>query len=246
MQPIIHVAEYIVVGDVCAFRGSNHSVHLIGRVLQFAKYYKGKPFCRKSNYARIENGMAVLCTWYDLKKEKSHRYTMTTSSTPECYSVSIYLCTLTKGCFTNDYDSDEIPFNQHIPIITLEEEFTLRHECFVEIERIMVDIKRVDVAPPSPKGQQCKRSKKWITIDKLALSEKERSIIVSGQKRNDVLINAAQKLLKKEFGHLNGLQCPLYQMSRPLTDYKTVIQIINPFAHTNTLMRRHVVTNNWR
>ena len=75
---------------------------------------------------------------------------MTTSSTPEYYPVSNYLRTLTKGCFTNDYNSDEIPFNQHIPIITLEKEFTFHHECFVEIERIMVDIKRVDVAP-SPK-----------------------------------------------------------------------------------------------
>ena len=71
LQSIVHVAEYIVVGDICAFQGSNHSVHLIGRILQFAKYNKGKPFCHKGNYARIENEMAVLCTWYDLKEEKS-------------------------------------------------------------------------------------------------------------------------------------------------------------------------------
>ena len=51
--------------------------------------------------------------------------------------------------------------------------------------------------------------------------------ITKGQQLSDIHITAAQRLLKAQFSHLNGLQTTVYQLSKPLTHYENVIQILN-------------------
>ena len=60
----IHVAQYIVIGDLCAFRLAGKSFR-IGRVLQFQTYDKnGRRMPYKGNYASTNENIGVLCTWY--------------------------------------------------------------------------------------------------------------------------------------------------------------------------------------
>lgn len=239
-EPI--VAEHILIGDVCAFQfGSNFS---IGRILQFAKHDKSKQGQYKGNYANTsDEGIGVLCTWYDLQKTKKNTYTINTSanvSNSQYYSISKYICTLTKGCFNGlENNTEEVTFQASF--VELGKEFTIHQECFDRILMTMQDNELNSLAMLPSHQQSSKQAKKWINIEKLILSEKERHILVSGQRLNDILINAALKLLKKQLGHITGLQCPLYQLTRPLPDYKNFVQIIHLQNEDENTKKRHNV-----
>ena len=123
------------------------------------------------------------------------------------------------GCFEDQSISDTLT---NATLIPLDKEFTISQSCFDEIQKKHED--KVVSLSSTPQENAQKQSKKWISIDKLMLTEKEKTAITNGQQLSDIHITAAQRLLKAQFSHLNG---SVYQLSKPLTHYENVIQILN-------------------
>ena len=138
-----------------------------------------------------------------------------------------YVCTLTNRCFKNNDNhrmSDTLTCTSLIP---LDNEFTISQCCFDNIQQIIED-RVIDALPPTPPETLQKQSKKWISIDKkLILTERDRVALINGQQLSDIHITAGQKLLKKQFSQINGLQTTTYQLKKPLTDYRNVVQILH-------------------
>lgn len=51
--------------------------------------------------------------------------------------------------------------------------------------------------------------------------------MVNGKKLTDIHITFSQYLLSKQFLHLNGLQSPVYQLSKPFINLNNVIQVLH-------------------
>ena len=216
------IADFVVVGDICAFEAIDH--WKIGRVLQFQKYnksgVKAKAIPHIGNYGNTNDQLGILCTWYECYN--SERKYVLCSTKCEYYPISNYICTLQSGCFEDQSISDTLTSATLIP---LDKEFTISQSCFDEIQKKRRD--KVVSLSSTPQENAQKQSKKWISIDKLMLTEKEKTVITNGQQLSDIHITAAQRLLKAQFSHLNGLQTTVYQLSKPLTHYENVIQILN-------------------
>ena len=232
------IAKHIVLGDICVFDAPHH--WRIGRVLQFTKYTKSgsKPTPYKGNYGNREDQIGVLCTWYECCKSECHYALSSNSNKHEYHPMSNYVCTLTNGCFENNDNyqmSDTLTCTSLIP---LDNEFTISQCCFDNIQQIIED-RVIDALPPTPPETLQKQSKKWISIDKkLILTERDRAALINGQQLSDIHITAGQKLLKKQFSQINGLQTTTYQLKKPLTDYRNVLQILhvkNPEKKTQAI-----------
>ncbi len=55
------------------------------------------------------------------------------------------------------------------------------------------------------------------------LTQKDKAAICNGHKLSDAHINAAQALLKMQFGHFNGLQSTLFQPKQPLRHSTNIV-----------------------
>ena len=75
-----------------------------------------------------------------------------------------------------------------------------------EGEHIFVDLSNADSPETSPHDY----ATKWVTIGDICLTVWDRKILETENRLNDQLINAAQKLLKKQHG-VSGLQDTLLQ-----------------------------------
>jgi hypothetical protein len=232
------IAKHIVTGDVCVFDAHHH--WRIGRVLQFIKYDRSgsKPVPHNGNYGNTEDRMGVLCTWYECcKSERQYILSANSTTKHEYYPMSNYICTLTNGCFDNNDNHQISDTPKCTSLIPLNNEFMISQCCLNKIQEIVKD-RVIDSLPPTPPDTLRKQSKTWISIDKLILTEKERLALTNGQQLSDIHITAAQRLLQKQFSHLNGLQSTTYQLSKPLSDYRNVLQILhvtNPEKKNQTI-----------
>lgn len=185
------------------------------------------------------------------KGREKKTYQLSTCGTDTKYlEISHYICTLTKGCFNGlEKNDEEATCTFQAVFVKIGKEFAIHQECYERILMLMKEHNTLDLTSTSPQNSQpsLKEAKKWLNIGKLVLTEKERHILVSGQLLNDIHINAAQMLLKKQFSHINGLQCPQYQLSRPLVDCRNVIQILhlhNDITKKNNIDHWGVISTN--
>ena len=201
-QPVI--AEYVVVGDLCAFKLHVNNLS-IGRVLQFIKYDKNnKELPYKGNYAEINNTNGVLCTWYCTNDNLQINYELCTSST-SYYSMTTYLCTLTTACIANAKNSSTSTFFQS-RIVNINETFSVTEECAQYLLNISETKKIITIAQDPTEKQKQKTSKQWVKCGTITLYQNEKNSLMNGKWLSDLHINAAQQLLQLQFKNLGGLQ----------------------------------------
>ena len=210
-----------VIGDVCAFR--KDSLHKrIGRVLQFAYNDKKAQNQHKGNYAIVSGKYGVLCTWYSLDEGTGHCQLIT--SEHEYIPTNNYICTLTSGCIIKEEKEEDSQL--HVGFVStalsLSKEFYIDKQC---LNSILSSELHIPLQSHLLDEDKSRTSKRWIQINKLLLTEKEKTIIASGKKLTDVIIDAAQLLIKMKFPNVNG-RTSLFQQKYPLTSFENIIQII--------------------
>ena len=215
-------SSYLVIGDVCAFNIG--STIMLGRVLQFAKKdKKGKITGYKGNYAPVnETHFEILCTWYKIESENRSCQRIYTKESTEYISISNYLCTVTYECLEDINYKKDSPFQYRQTIISLKDRFCITRACmeFLLNEQDTQETAKLSFTNTS------KASKCWVKIGKLALNDKEKTIITTGKWLTDFHMCAAQLLLKSQFSYINGLRSTCYQDKEPLSTLNNMIQII--------------------
>ena len=81
--------------------------------------------------------------------------------------------------------------------------------------------------------EEMSTQQKWVEFGKTKLTQKDKAALSNGHKLSDIHINAAQTLLKMQFGQFNALQSTLLQLKQSLIDSKNIIHIL------------HVTNNHW-
>ena len=155
-------AEYVIIGDLCAFCTESEGQVTIGRVMQLIKYDKNqKELQYKGNYVATseKNKYGVLCTWYKMSK-KPHTYEICTTLDATYYPLCSYLCTLTAGCLVNPNPSTK-PIALTSSIFSVKGSFILTAECYEHILHLQMKIdftEPITIPPEHP--EEKKKDKK--------------------------------------------------------------------------------------
>ena len=255
------VSEYIVVGDVCVFICDG--MPKVGKVLQFTKYdTKGKKISYKCQYAMVSDRFGVLCTWYTIDKKQVCVMEQTSKEyTPiDTYIGTLTFDCLDFKTEQKDKQLGFTPTLISLPAkfcITLECFEFIQSTISSSANKSSSPSSLVPPAasslttpiststPPTCTSNSTtpifieddvhthRSANHWLTIGKLLLTEKHKSIILNGKQITDIQVQAALILLHSQFPDLNGLYNPCYQLSKRPKNVERFLQII------------HVTANHW-
>ena len=182
--------DKIAVGDLCVFQVQGTSNWRVGKVLKFC-YYKQKAMtCQqyRGSAAKVMSTehIGVLCSWYSEVKEGIFSC-LPTSDTREMIHTyvptSLYLCTLTNGCFKSieknlkaSSDVEVVPsgvYNERLSLTTAYE-LTLTQEALANISDILeVRMKAVvEFAKDRPESVSLTTENCWVQYGGHVLNRK--------------------------------------------------------------------------
>ncbi len=224
-------STYIRVGDICVFQqiSTDDKSFRIGKVLQFIELCsQNKQKSYKGNHADVTSSCGVLCTWY-INKE-CNTFEMLPNSVTTYYHINTYICTLTPSCIVNaSQKKSNFGFIPSAPLVG--RTLLIEEEAIQNIKSMFQEVEKEIVI--KAKSEDSSDSSIWLKCGKISLTNKERSVIISGGKLSDQHMNAVQELIKLQFPDLNGLQQTFLQTKYPLKSRTNVIQIL------------HIDTDHW-
>ena len=215
------IAEYVMIGDLCAFHTESNDKVKIGRVMQLIKFDKNqKEFQHKGNYVATseKNKYGALCTWYN-RSTNTQIYEISTSLSTTYYPLRLYLCTLTACCLENQNPS-LTSITSKLSIVTVKKMTLKCSEYFSHLQPILI-------SPELPEEMRKERSKHWVKCGSIILHQNEKNILTNGKWLTDLHVDAAHELLKKQFPKFGGFQSTLLQLKEPIKNLNDCIQIIH-------------------